>query len=377
MFPQRAYSTFNFSVDLCTVIFMLKTALITDADGVAGGALLEHLVDKTTKDEWAQIIVCSTSTPCGRVHDDRIHSIDVDFSQHPGTLIEQMKGPFANITHAFFCSCMHKQDFGELNKANAALFENFLLALTAIASGLENVTLLSGADYYGSHISPVPTPCREDDPRRGDAADNFYHAQEDFLTMLQMNQNWTWNVIRPELILGRALVPGGSNVALALAIYFLITRDVIEEARMPTNERCWNGIAAISDAGLLAEFSVWVATNTDCANQAFNFSNGDHFVWRFAWPVLAHHFGAYSTPDQIFHKVEPKFWYAAARVQPRGAGESFERASWSELDGMFQRSWSASVSVNKARKFGWNGFKDSFDCFVDVFEALRRAKLLP
>ncbi|KAF2216099.1 hypothetical protein CERZMDRAFT_109874 [Cercospora zeae-maydis SCOH1-5] len=376
---------------------MLKTALISDAEGIAGGALLEYFVHNTKKDEWARIVVTSSSTSHCRVHDDRIHFVDLDFSQRPGTLIEQMTRPFADVTHAFFCSYVYKQDFEELNKANVALFENFLLALTAIASGLENVTLLSSTKYYGSHISPVPTPCREDDPRRGDTADNFHHAQEDFVTTLQMNQDWSWNVIRPELIFGRALVSGRSNVALALAIYFLITREVIEEARMPTNERLWNGVAAVSDAGLLAEFTVWAATNADCANQAFNFSNGDHFVWRFAWPFLANHFQAYSTPDQRFHKPEPKSgilqqefslveWTSDKKAiwdricAESGVPESrasFERASWSELDEMFQRSWSTSLSVNKARRFGWNGFKDSLDCFVDEFKALRQAKLLP
>ncbi|PPJ56846.1 hypothetical protein CBER1_11058 [Cercospora berteroae] len=376
---------------------MPRTALITDADGIAGRALLKHLVDCTTKDEWARIVVNTRSTTHCKTSDDRIHFVNLDFSQRPGTLIEQMTGPCANITHAFFCSYVHEGIFEELNKANAELFENFLLALTAAATALANVTLLSSTRYYGSHISPVPTPCREGDARRGDPADNFYHAQEDFLTMLQMNQNWTWNVIRPEPIISAAVVPGGFNIALSLAMYFMITEQVVEEARMPTNERCWNGIAAFSDAKLLAEFSVWAASNAECANQAFNFSNGDHFVWRFAWPLLADHFGAYSTPDQTFQKPEPvrgmlqqEFslveWASDKKAVwgrvCEGTGilearESFSSASWSELDSMLQRSWSASVSVNKARKFGWTGFKDSFDCFVDAFEALRQENLLP
>ncbi|PIA89435.1 3-oxo-Delta(4,5)-steroid 5-beta-reductase [Cercospora beticola] len=376
---------------------MPRTALITDADGIAGVALLKHLLDSTSKDEWTRIVVNTRSKTHGKTNDNRIHFIDLDFSRRPGTLIEHMTGPCASITHAFFCSYVHKESFEELNKANAELFENFLLALTATASALENVTLLSSSKYYGSHISPVPTPCREDDVRRGDPADNFYHAQEDFLTMLQMNQTWTWNVIRPEPIVSAAVVPGEFNIALTLAMYFMMTEHVVEEARMPTNERCWNGIAAFSDAKLLAEFCVWAAINDDCAQQAFNFSNGDHLVWRFVWPLLADQFGAYSTPDQIFQKPEPvrgmlqqEFslveWASDKKAiwdrvcEETGileARESFSSASWSELDSMFQRSWSVNVSVNKARKFGWTGIKDSFDCFVDAFEALRQENVLP
>lgn len=35
----------------------------------------------------------------------------------------------------------------------------------------------------------------------------------------------------------------------------------------------------MTDASLLAEATVWVATTPDCANQAFNITNGDLFHW--------------------------------------------------------------------------------------------------
>lgn len=43
----------------------------------------------------------------------------------------------------------------------------------------------------------------------------------------------------------------------------------------------------MTDAGLLAEATVWAATNPECANQAFNINNGDLFRWQEMWPKIA------------------------------------------------------------------------------------------
>lgn len=106
-----------------------------------------------------------------------------------------------------------QDDFAELQAANKVLFENFLLALQEVAGGepsqqrqeegrLRSVTLQTGGKYYMVHASPAPTPCREDDPRRAAAEDNFYYPQEDFLAAQQAGKRWTWSVIRPTGIIG-------------------------------------------------------------------------------------------------------------------------------------------------------------------------------
>ncbi|KAI5367304.1 hypothetical protein Slin15195_G024310 [Septoria linicola] len=180
-------------------------------------------------------------------------------------------------------------------------------------------------------------------------------------------------------------------MAQTLAIYLLITRELAEEAKMPTNFRYWNGTEQVSDAALLAEFMLWLAVRGDCANEAFNFANGDHFTWRFMWPRLAETFRAYSTPDQIFSKAEPamgelrqEFSLArwAADKKPLWcemcdatgtpeAKDAFDCAAWQSLDESFQRSWTCNVSMSKAREYGWSGFKDSFDSFSSAFADLK------
>ena len=379
---------------------MARTALITHADGPTGTALLEHLVHRTTSDEWERIVVNShPGNPKRSISDARIQYVQLDFAQRPGTLIEQMTESCSTVTHAYFCSYAHENDLLALNKANTALFENFLLAISCVTPGLENVTLQTSSRYYGCHICPVPTPCREEDPRRGDEEDNFFYAQEDFLRNLQMNQRWTWNVVRPEVIVSSTLDPLVPNPALTLAMYFLVTRELAVEARMPTNQRYWNCTEGVSDATLLAQFTIWLSGNAECANQVFNFANGDHFMWRFMWPRLAEYFSAYATPDQSFSKTEPEVgesqqefsltdwledkkpvWERICDMAgvPK-AMESFGVNSMSAptQDAVFSRSWSATLSMNKARKYGWTGFADSFDSFVQAFEELKVQQFIP
>ena len=59
-------------------------------------------------------------------------------------LVKKMKDICAPVTHAYFSSYVHRDDFVELNMVNKALFENFLTALLDVAHKLENCTLQTG-----------------------------------------------------------------------------------------------------------------------------------------------------------------------------------------------------------------------------------------
>ena len=75
------------------------------------------------------------------VSDPRIKFIALDFTNDAQTLAKEMKEVCASVTHAYFSSYVHKDDFVELNTANRALFENFLGALVQTAPKLENVSM--------------------------------------------------------------------------------------------------------------------------------------------------------------------------------------------------------------------------------------------
>ena len=376
---------------------MAKVALITGGNGITGSAIIEYLATQTTAQEWSQIIVTSRSPFQTTVSDPRIKFVALDFTKDPQSLAALMNNTCSAVTHAYFSSYVHKDDFVQLNAANQALFENFLEALLQVTPKLENCTLQTGGKHYNVHLQPVPSPANEEDPRIGRPQDNFYFPQEDFLVAKQAGQQWTWNVIRPEAIIGHTSKPNGMNSALTYALYFLVCRELGQEAPMPTNQVYWNGADDCSDSGLIAHFSVWASTNSKCANQAFNVVNGDYFQWRYMWPRIAGYLGAKASSDHKFQKpvpqegqVQQEFslaeWAADKRPVWDGlcdrlgrpeAKATWDAGTWQYQDWVFQRAWSATISFNKAREYGFTGYRDSFKSIVSAFDRFRDAEQIP
>ena len=98
-----------------------------------GSAILEYLVQTTTSEQWSKIITTSRSPFKAVISDPRVEFIALDFSQKPEVLAEKMRGICEEVTHAYFSSYIHKDDFAELNAANSSLFENFLSALLEVS----------------------------------------------------------------------------------------------------------------------------------------------------------------------------------------------------------------------------------------------------
>lgn len=388
---------------------MAKTAFITGANGISGSALVEHLCDTTTPDDWSSIIVTSRSTfkPPTSFMDPRITFVAIDFMHDVPSLVKQMQGVCRPVTHAYFCAYLHKDDFTEAYAANKVLFEHFLVALDQTAPALQNVTLQTGGKYYNLHVEPVPSPARENDPRRHGPLQNFYFPQEDRLDQMSQQSGghrdkpprWSWNVVRPQAIIGANAQPLGLNVGLTLAVYFLICRELGVEAPMPTNRRYWEGADDATYAPLIADLAVFVSTRPACANEAFNVANGDFFCWRDMWPRIAASLGAWADPQQCFEKPAPEGggelqldgWGFAEWCRDKrpvwdglcerqgipGAKATFDLAGWEIGDFLFRRTWSATLSVDKARRYGWTGRIDSHEAFTKTFDKFRQLGLIP
>jgi nucleoside-diphosphate-sugar epimerase len=376
---------------------MGKVAFITGGNGITGSAILEHLVLKTKPEEWSRIIVTSRSPFKSLIHDPRITFIALDFSEDSKQLAIKMRDECSTVTHAYFSSYVHRDDFADLNRANSALFENFLRALLAVAPNLENCTLQTGGKHYNVHLAPVPSPAREADPRLKASIDNFYFPQEDALIEAQKGQKWSWNVIRPEAIIGHTPKPNGMNSALTFALYLMVCKELGTEAKMPTNQIYWAGYDDVSDSRLIADLTIYASTNPKCANEAFNVTNGDYFTWKYMWPRLAEYFGATASSDQVFTKPMPaigttqldlsfaqwaedkrEVWdRICERAGTPSAKATWDAGTWSYQDWVFQRTWSATLSINKAREYGWTGHIDSFKSLTDAFEKFEELGQIP
>jgi len=59
------------------------------------------------------------------------------------------------------------------------------------------------------------------------------------------------------------------------------------------------------------------------------------------------------------------------------AKASWDAGTWQYQDWLFQRAWSATLSFNKAREFGWTGHRDSYKSITHAFDQFRQAKQIP
>lgn len=115
------------------------------------------------------------------------------------------------------------------------------------------------------------------------------------------------------------------------------------------------------------------------------------------WPRLAEYFGAKATSDQTFTKTSPqegqlqldhsflewsagkrKIWdQLCAKNDVPSAKATFDIGTRAFQDWVCQRSWSATLSISKARRYGWTGYKDSYECFVETFDKFKKFGLIP
>ena len=115
------------------------------------------------------------------------------------------------------------------------------------------------------------------------------------------------------------------------------------------------------------------------------------------WPRLASYLGAEASSDQEFTKSAPKegevqqelsllewskdkrpVWDSLCeRAGVPQANATFDSATWAYQDWVFMRSWSATLSMSKARKFGWTGYKDSSESITECFDKFKELKQIP
>jgi hypothetical protein len=115
------------------------------------------------------------------------------------------------------------------------------------------------------------------------------------------------------------------------------------------------------------------------------------------WPRIAAHFGASATEKQVFTKSRPTegetqldLSLAKWAVDKRDvwnricdknscpeAKSTWDSGTWAFQDLVFQRTWSATLSINKARSFGWSGHIDSFQSLTDAFDNFVDLKQIP
>jgi nucleoside-diphosphate-sugar epimerase len=281
---------------------------------------------------------------------------------------------------------MRRDTEAENIEVNAAIVRNVLAALEP-ARSVEHVALMTGLKHYlgpfeayGKAVM-AETPFHEAEPRLD--YPNFYYAQEDELFAAAARSGFGWSVHRSHTVIGFA-VGNAMNMALTLAVYATLCKELGRPFLFPGSEAQWNGLTDVTDADLLSEQMIWAATHPAGRNEPFNTANGDVFRWRWLWPQLAEVFGlpwegfagAPRTLSSQMIGMEGAWRELAARhalVEP----DLGRLASWWHSDADLGRTIEVLTDMTKSRLAGFLGFRSTPASFLARIQQYRAARILP
>ena len=269
---------------------------------------------------------------------------------------------------------------------NGGAVRNLLAALEQSKS-VRHVALMTGLKHYLGPFEAYATgkmpdtPFHEEEPRLD--APNFYYAQEDELFSSAERNGFTWSVHRAHTVFGYA-TGNAMNMVATLCAYAAICRKRGLPFVFPGSETQWNGVTDVTDAELLAEQILWAASNDAGHDQAFNIANGDAFRWRWLWPQVANHFGleweGFSGEPRTLEKAmegTEATWREIADEHGLVESDLSRVASWWHTDGDLGRNIEVLTDMNKSRKAGFTGTRDTRDSFFDYAERYRAARVTP
>ena len=281
----------------------MKQVLIAGASGLVGrGAIRAFARD-------CEVIAVSRRQPEG-VGNVRFIAVDLFDADACREVFSRLK----DVTHLVFAA-LYEKDGGllaswldpEQIEGNAAMLRNLFEPLSAVAKNLQHVTLLQGTKAYGAHVRPLPLPAREDRDELK-SQPNFYWNQEDYLREKQRGANWTFTILRPQIIFGDALGAAMNPIA-AFGLYGALLKEMGEPLHYPGGTgSVFEGV----DADLVGRAIRWASESEAARDQAFNITNGDVMVWRNVWPAIA---------DALGMKVGADRPALLARTLPPRAGE--------------------------------------------------------
>jgi nucleoside-diphosphate-sugar epimerase len=347
-----------------------KVALVFGASGIIGRGFLRHLEGLN---DW-DIIGVMRNPPN---FDTRAEHLAVDLTNRHECIARLRDVP--QITHAFYTAYKDFPTWEAAAEPNIEMFKNAMDGLLANAPNLEHIQILQGAKYYGRHLGPYKTPSREDDPRH--MPPSLYFGQEDYLREIQAGQPWSWSAVRPQAVCGLS-IGNPLNLTSVVAVYAVISRELGLPLRWPGKPDAFHTIYQVTDYEILGKSMVWAATTPECANETFNIANGDVFRWDYMWEHIAAYFGMEVGPPQqldlalmmadkepIWNKIVAKF-----NLVPTPFDQS---ANWSFGDYAFASDWDVCMDTTKSRKAGFLDFIDTKDMFLQQFDELRGARIIP
>lgn len=347
-----------------------KVALVVGANGVIGGNLIDHLL---SMDDW-HIVGLSRR---GGVSTDRITYISVDLLDRQDA--QSKLSALTDVTHIFYAAYQDRPSWAELVPPNLAMLANVVDVIEPIAPGLEHISLMQGYKVYGAHLGPFKTPARESDANH--MPPEFNIDQQEFLERRQVGKRWSWSALRPSVVIGFGL-GNPMNLAIAIAVYATMSRRLNLPLRFPGKPGAYDSLIEMTDAGLLARATIWVASHKSFANQALNITNGDLFRWSEMWPKIAEFFDLQVAPPltmslNTIMADKEKLWSDIVADHNLAANSYQDVSSWGFADAVFSWNYDFFADGSKVRRLGFHEHVDTAAMFMRVFQDFRTRKIIP
>ena len=186
-------------------------------------------------------------------------------------------------------------------------------------------------------------------------------------------------VMRPDFIAG---IGFGSYVNLVnvIAVYATVCKALGLPLYFPGGPVGYNALFQMTDARLLARGSIWAASADGADNLIYNIANGDLFRWANVWPRIARYFGLEPGPPmtidlKLFMRDKAALWSELAAIY--GLTVPFERfGNWDHAS-VLALPHDVHTSTIRIRNAGFHDCLDSEDRLFDLFEEMRKRKIIP
>jgi len=356
------------------------TVLVAGATGVVGHAAMEELAARG----W-DVVALSRRRPECTTGEVRHLAVDL----RDGAAAAAAVGGLRDVTHVVYAALFEKPGLvggwyeRDQMETNLVMLRHCLEPLARASPSLRHVSLLQGTKAYGVHHHAIAVPARERWPR--DPHENFYWLQEDWLRATAAAAGWTWTVFRPQIVFGWSWGTA-MNLVPVIGAYAAICREEGLPFGFPGGA---DVVLEAVDARLLARALAWAAEAPAAANQIFNVTNGDVFVWRNVWPAIAAALdveAASDTPRSMatflpghaatWDRIVGRHGLRPIRL-PELLGESHHYADFCFAHGATGALPPALVSTIKLRQAGFGDCIDTEDMLRDWFRLFRQRRILP
>lgn len=343
-------------------------ALVAGATGIVGSQLVKTL----RQQDWQ--VIGLTRQPATATHDIPFIHVDLLDAQQSA----QALAPLNQVTHIFYSAWLNAASWREMVEPNVSMLRNLVVNIDNIAP-LRSVSLMQGYKVYGAHLGPFKTPARESDP--GVAGAEFNIEQLRWLSDFQRGKSWHWHALRPGVV-GSAVPGNAMNLALSIALYASLCKSQGLPLRFPGSSHTWHSMVDHTDAGLLAQATLWAANAPGAQNQAFNVNNGDIWRWSELWPAIARWFELESAPavNLSFHQLFQDYralWQTIAKEHQLIEPDILQLNDGQFADFVFGWDYDMFGDGSKIRRAGFNGYQATDEMFFALFAQLRAARIIP